>query len=178
MPADGEDLGLEAPALADRAGDKDVGEKLHLDAFVAEALAVVAAAVAAVEGEAGGAEAGGLCGGRGGEELADAVPRLGVEGGIGARRAREGRLVHEHDVAERQVAREARDLRGVFDELVALREQALVDHVVEQRGFAGAGDAAERDETLERQPHGEVAEVVFGNAVEMQRRVILWHRAA
>jgi hypothetical protein len=63
VPADGEDFGFEAAAFADGAGDEHVGEELHLDAFVAEALAVVAAAVAAVEGKGRGAEAGGLGGG-------------------------------------------------------------------------------------------------------------------
>ena len=58
-PTDREDLGFEAAAFADRAGDKNIGEELHLDAFVAEALAVVAPAVAAVEGKGRGAEAGG-----------------------------------------------------------------------------------------------------------------------
>ena len=51
VPADGEDFGFETFAFADGTGDEDVGEELHLDAFVAEALAVVAASVAAVEGE-------------------------------------------------------------------------------------------------------------------------------
>ena len=54
VPADREDLGFEAAAFADGAGDEDVGEELHLDAFVAEALAVVAAALAGVEGKGGG----------------------------------------------------------------------------------------------------------------------------
>ena len=58
-PTDRKDLGFEAAAFAHRAGDKNIGEELHLDAFVAEALAVVAPAVAAVEGKGRGAEAGG-----------------------------------------------------------------------------------------------------------------------
>ncbi len=87
LMGDGEDLGLEAAALADGAGDEDVGEELHLDAFVAEALAVVAAAVAGVEGEGGRAEAGGPGGGGLGVEVADEIPGLGVEGGVGARGA-------------------------------------------------------------------------------------------
>ena len=49
VPGDGEHLGLETAALADRARHKHVGKELHLDALVAEPLAVVAAAVAAVE---------------------------------------------------------------------------------------------------------------------------------
>jgi hypothetical protein len=104
VPLDGENLGLETAAVADGTRDKDVGKKLHLDAFVAESLAVVAAAVAAVEGKARRAEAGGLRGGRGGVQLADEFPRLGVERGVGARRARERRLVDEDDFGEIEVA--------------------------------------------------------------------------
>src|SRR5947209_4391189 len=85
VPLDHEDLGLEAAALTDGARDKNVGEKLHLDPFVAETLAVIAAAIAAVEGKRRRAEAGGLRGGRGGIELADQLPCLGVERGIRAR---------------------------------------------------------------------------------------------
>ena len=51
VPGDRKHLGLETAALADRARHEHVGKKLHLDALVAETLAVVAAAVAAVEGK-------------------------------------------------------------------------------------------------------------------------------
>src|SRR5512133_3127802 len=60
------------------------------------------------------------------------------------------------------------DGRRVVGELAAGGEQALVDDVVEQGGFAGAGHAGERDETAKREPEGEVAEVVFGDALEAQ----------
>ena len=90
--------------------------------------------------------AAGVCG----VEFADEVPRLGVERGIGARRARERRLIDEDDFAERHVALDGLDGGGVLGQLQALGEQALVDDVVEQRGFAGAGDAAEADEAAQR----------------------------
>ena len=147
---DGEDLGLETATFADGAGHEDIGEELHLDAFIAEALAVVAAAVAAIEGEGGGAEAGGAGGFGLGVELADEVPGLGVKGGVGARGAGEGGLIDENDFGEGVVSRDGGDLRGVLGELVAFGEQALVDDLVEEGGFSGAGYAGEGDEASER----------------------------
>jgi len=61
------------------------------------------------------------------------------------------------------------DRGGVFGELVLLGEETLVDDVVEERGFAGAGDAAEADEAVKREAEGEVLEVVFGDVGEVER---------
>ena len=178
LPGDREHLGLEAPPLAHRARDEDVGEELHLDPLVAEALAVVAAALAAVEGEGRGVEAGLLRGRRAGVELADEVPGLGVQRGVGARRARERGLVDEDDLADLGVGGEAGELRGVLGELGALGEQALVDDVVEQGGLARARDAAQAHEAPQRQPEGEVAQVVLGGAGEVERGMIRRHGPA
>ena len=61
-----------------------------------------------------------------------------------------------------------------------LREQALVDDVVEQRGFAGTGDAAQADQPLERQTEVEAGDVVLGGAAEFQpggsARVLIGYR--
>ena len=46
--------------------------------------------------------------------------------------------------------RDGLDRGGVFGELEALRHQALVDDVVEEGGFAGAGDAGQADQAAER----------------------------
>ena len=172
LVGDGEDLGLEAAAFAEGAGDEDVGEELHFDALVAEALAVVAAAVAGVERERGRAEAGGGGGVGLGVKVADQIPGLGVEGGVGARGAGKRGLIDEDDFGEGLVAGDGADLRGVLGELVALGQQALVDDLVEQGGFAGAGHAGEGHETVEGEAEVEVAEVVFVDAGEDQPRML------
>ena len=181
VPADREDLGFETAAFADGARDENVGEKLHLDAFIAEPETVVATAVATVEGKGGGAEAGGLRGGGGGVEVADQVPGFGVERGVRARGAGEGGLVDEEDFGKRSVRRQrgnGGDGGGVFGELEALREEALVDDVVEQGGFAGAGDAAEANETVQGEAKREVAQIVLRGAGELEGRVAGWNGAA
>ena len=133
VPGDRQHLWLEAAAFADRARHEDVGEELHLDAFVAEPLAVVAAAVAAVEREAAGAVTGLLRGGRRGVELPDELPCLGVERRIGPRRAADRRLVDKHDIGEFEVGADLPDAGGILRRLVTPGEQALVDDVVQQR---------------------------------------------
>ena len=54
-----------------------------------------------------------------------------------------------------------------------MREEALVNDVVEQRGFAGTGHAAETDEALERKAEGKFLKIVFGDVGEREptRRV-------
>ena len=132
---------------------------------------MVAATVAGVEGEARCAEAGGESGLGLGVEFADEVPGLGVERGIGARGARERGLIDEDDLGERLVAGDGLYLRGVLGELASLGEEALVDDLVEQGGFARAGYAGEGDETLEWQRDGQVAKIVLGGAGESEPRV-------
>ena len=149
LPADGQHLGLEAAALADGAGHEHIGEELHLHTLAAEALAVIAAALAAVEGKAGGVEAGRLGGGRGRVEFADEFPGLGVERGIRARRAAQRRLINQHDFGKKDIGGDAADGGGVFSQLVALGQQALVDYVVEEGGFAGAGDTTQTDQSFQ-----------------------------
>ena len=87
LPANREHLGLKAAAFADGARYEDIGEKLHLDAFVAEALAMIAAAFAGVEGKTRSVETRSGRSGRGRVELANEFPGFGVERGIGAGRA-------------------------------------------------------------------------------------------
>src|SRR5690606_24368563 len=100
--------------------------------------------------------------------------------GIGTRGAREGRLVDEDDFAEEPRAESGEPRAGgvgdgdrfdggrVFGELVLLGEETLVDDVVEKRGFAGTGDAAEADEAVEREAEGKVPDVVFGDVGEVK----------
>src|SRR5690606_1867803 len=170
VPSDGENFRFEAGAVADWTRHEDIREKLHLDAFVAEALAMIAATVAGVEGKAGGGEPGGGRGGFLGVELANTVPRLTIQRRIGAGRARERTLIDEHNLAAGIGAFDGGEGGDVFGLLMTMGEQALVDDVIEQGGFARAGNTAETDETLQGQIDVEVAEIVFGGAAETQLR--------
>ena len=93
-------LAVVALALADVAGDVDVGQEVHLDLDDAVALAGLAAAALDVEGEAAGLVAARLGLGQAGEPLADRREGAGVGRGVGARRAADRRLVDVDDLVE------------------------------------------------------------------------------
>ena len=88
-------LVAEAFAIAGWAGERDVGDELHLHRLPAGAAAAFAATFAGIEGEMRGREARGLRLGRVAKQRADCVPGTDIESGVGARRARGGRLVDE-----------------------------------------------------------------------------------
>ena len=111
---------------------------------------MIAAALAAVEGKRGRVETGGAGGRRSGIEFANQFPGPGVNGGIGTRRAREWRLVHQHEIRDFAVARDRTDVRRVLRQLMTAGLQALVDDMVQQGGLARARDAAEADQPPER----------------------------
>ena len=166
VPRDCEGFGFETAPFADGAGDKNIGEKLHLDAFVAKALAMIAASVAGVEREGGRAEAGGEGGGFLSVEFADEVPSFAVESGVGTRGAGKGRLIDEHDLVKEIIALDGANGGDGVGELVAAREQTLVDDVVKKSGLAGAGNAAEGDEAAEGNRDIEVVKIVQSSAAE------------
>jgi len=87
-------------------------------------------------------------------------------------------LVDEDDLGEREIAGDGFDGGGVVGELEALGEQTLIDDVIEQSGFAGAGDAAQADQTLQREAERQVAEIVLRGVGETDGGVINRHRTA
>src|SRR6266508_5374936 len=112
-----ERLAVVAFALADVAGDVDVGQKVHLDLDHAVALAGFAAPALDVEGEAAGLVAARLRLRQAREPFADRGEFAGIGRRIAARRAADRRLV---DV----------------DHLVEMLE--ALDAVVRGRGLGGA----------------------------------------
>ena len=128
LERDLERLAVVALALADVAGDVDVGQEVHLDLDDAVALAGLAAAALDVEGEAARLVAARLGLGQAGEPVADRREGAGIGRRVGARRAADRRLVDVDDLVE------------VFEPL---------DAVVRGRGLAGAVEPA-RDRLVER----------------------------
>ncbi len=78
----------------------DVGHEVHFDAPLAVALARFAAAAGHVEAEAPRLVAAFARLGQHGKQVADGREHLGVRGGIGSRRAPDGRLVDADDLVE------------------------------------------------------------------------------
>src|SRR4051812_16444751 len=93
-------LAVVAGAVADVAGDVDVGQEVHLDLDQAVALARLAPATLDVEREAAGLVAARLAFGQAGEPVADLGEGAGVGGRVGARGAADRRLVDVDDLVE------------------------------------------------------------------------------
>ena len=93
-------LAIVARAMADVAGDIDVGQEMHLDLDQAVALAGFAAAALDVEGEAAGLVAARLCLRQAGEPVTDLGEGAGIGRGVGARRTADRRLVDVDDLVE------------------------------------------------------------------------------
>src|ERR1035438_8256376 len=87
-------------ALADIAGDVDVGKEAHFDALLAVALAGFAASALDVEAESAGLVAAFPRFGQQRKKVADWGERAGIGGRIGARRAADRRLVDANDFVD------------------------------------------------------------------------------
>src|SRR4051812_40928336 len=88
------------PAVAIRAANKNVTEKLHFNLLKARSAAPLALALGGVETESAGIEAA-LFGGFGlREEFPDIIKGTDVNCRIGASRLAENGLVHQHNLAK------------------------------------------------------------------------------
>jgi len=176
-PSQLEDLGPVALAVAVRAAQVDVGQELHLDVLEARAGAGRAAAVAGVEAEGAGRVAALLRFGQHREQLADRVPGADVADRVGARALADRRLVHEHHVAQPIDPVEPLEGAGRFARLAEVLGQRRVQHVLQQRGLARAGDAGDAHQVAERDADVDAAQVVLARAGQQQRRPARRHRA-
>jgi hypothetical protein len=105
-------LAVVAAPAAHVAGDVDVRQEVHLDALEPVALARLAAAALHVEAEAPRLVAALARFRQHGVEIADGREQAGVGGGIGARRAADGRLVDADHLV---------DIRDALDGIVRAR---------------------------------------------------------
>ena len=95
-----EDVGAVAAAVAVRAADENIAEKLHLDFLETGAPAAFALALARVEAEGAGVQTP-LLGQFGlGKELADVIECADIDGGIRARGFAQDGLLHQDDAAQ------------------------------------------------------------------------------
>src|SRR5699024_5798071 len=117
----------------------------------AVAGAGLAATALDIEGEAPGGVAADLRLGRLGEQRAHPVPHAGVGGGVRARGAADGRLVHVHHLVEVLEAGDPLVAAGHDAGAVELLGEHRVQDVVDQRGLPGAGDAGDGGEHAERE---------------------------
>ena len=141
-----EGFAVVALAVAGFAGHVHVRQEVHFNLQGAVAGAVLAAAALDVEGESTRGVAAhfrfaGLC-----EQLADVVEHAGVGGGVRARGASDGRLVHVNDLVQVFQAVDALVAAGYLFGAVELVRQGGVQNVVDEGGFARAGHTGHRGE--------------------------------
>ena len=149
-----------AAAVAHLAQHVDVGQEIHFDAALAIALAGFAAASGDVEGKAPGLVAAFARLREHGEQIADGGEDAGVGGGVGSRRATDGRLVDANDFVDLIESCDGCVLAGIFARAVELLRQRAIENVVDERAFAGAGDAGDDGHDAEREAGGEILQVV------------------
>ena len=153
-----------ALAAADLAGHVDVGEEVHLDLADAVAGTGLAAAALDVEAEAVGLVAAGAGVVGGGEHVADEVEHAGIGGGVGARRAADGRLVDGDDLVQLLHALDGIVVAGAQARAVELAGEGLEEYLVDQRTLAAAGNAGDAGHDAEREAHVDVFQVVGARA--------------
>src|SRR5690606_23900847 len=138
-------LAIVALALADVAGDVNVGEEVHFDLEDAVALALLAAAALDVEGEAAWAVAAGFRFREAGEPFAQRREGTSIGGRVRTRGAADRRLIDVDDLVEEFEAGEA-FMRGRDDaRAVETTGDGLVHGIDHQGrltapGYAGDGD--------------------------------------
>ena len=154
-------LPVVAGAVADLAGDVDVGQEVHLDLERAVALAGLAASALDVEGETPGSVAAHLRLGHGREDLADVVPHAGVGGGIGPRGTSDRRLVHVDHLVQVLHASHRLVPAGYAAGAVEAVGKHLVEDGVDQGGLPRPGYTRDGGEHAKREGDGDVLEVVL-----------------
>ena len=165
--ADFQNTAFEAGAAAFFADEFDVGEKLHLDRDGAVALASFAAASRHVERKMAGSVTAAFCIGRVGKNFANRVKGFEVGRGIRTRRAADRRLIDNDDFSDNRIAFQpvAEFLDAATD---ALRRERFVEHIMNERGLAGAADAGDHRKRSERNHQIQILEIVHVGTVEAE----------
>ena len=150
-----------ALSLADVAGDVNVGQKVHLDAFDAVALAGLTASALDVKGEASRLKSLGSGVARLGKELADIPKEPRVGGRIGARRAPDGALVDADHLVQMLQPLDRAVLARVGDGAVELFRQNGIENAVDERGFSRTRKARDAHETAQGNIHVQILQIVL-----------------
>src|SRR5262249_36984621 len=148
----------------------DVGQEAHLHAEPSLSGAGLAAAAGDVEGEAAGVVAAQPRVRDLGEEPADVVEAADVGRRGGARRAADGRLVDLDRPRQVLHALEGRVRAAASHREPERAAHAPVEHVVDERRLAGAGDARDAGPGPEGKAHVDATEVVLGRRAYREPR--------
>ena len=153
-----------AAAVAHFALHVDVGHEIHFNAALAVALAGLATSAGDIEAESPGLVAALARFREHGEEIADWRKHLRIGGGIGARRAADGRLVNAHHLVQLFCAGQRLVCAGLLARTVDALRQRAIENVVDERAFAAAAHAGNHGHDAKRNANGDVLQVVFASA--------------
>src|ERR1700738_1034770 len=162
--AHGQRFGIVAAAAADFAGDVHIREKIHFYGAQAVALAGFAAAALYVEAEAAGTVDAFARFGKHGEKLANGREDAGVRSVIRTRSAANGSLVDLDDLVDLIGADDFAMRAGRLLRAIEFLREGAVENIVDEGGFAGAGDASHHGEQAEGQRHVDIFEIVGAGA--------------
>ena len=165
--ADSERFRIVAAATADFAHHVDIGKKIHFDAAQAVALAGFAAATLYVEAEAARAVAALARFRKHREEIANRREDTGVSSGIRARCAADGGLIDFDDFVDVFGADNLAVRGGRFRRAIELLRKRAIENVVDQRGFAGAGNTGDHSEKAERKRDVYLLQIVGARAEDL-----------
>ena len=163
--ADFQNPALEPRATALFADQLDIRQKLHLHGNRPVALTRFAASSRHVKGKMAGGVATAFRIRRIRENFPNGVERFEVRGGIRTRCSPDRRLIHNHHFPHIRIAFQplAEFLDAPAD---ARRSQRLVQHVVNQRGFARAAHPGHYRERSQRDHQIQILKIVQAGAVE------------
>ena len=161
-------LAVVAPAQAGFTFDLYVGQEVHLDHAHAGTTAGLAAAAFDVEGKPPGFIPPDFGFGQIGEDLSDVGEDTGVGRWIRTRGAPDGRLVDLNYLIHMLQPLEFLVGHGAFEALVEMLSQNGVEGLVDQRGFAAAGNAGHTAKSTQRNFGIDLLEVVAGGAVQLK----------
>ncbi len=134
---------------------------MHLDFDNAVAGACLAPAAFHIEGKAVGLVAARLGLGRLGEHIADQVEHAGVGGGIGTRRASDGRLVDVNHLVQQADVLDAIVRAGAGSGAVEVAGKHLAHDFVDQRGLARARHARDAGKHAQWNLHIDILQIVL-----------------
>ena len=141
--------------------------------FEAGAITDRAAAVAGIEAEGARRIAPLLGNPGGGELLADGVPGAHIADRVGAGTLADGGLVEQHHPVDQVMACDGLVCAGYLFRVALQFRQGVEQDVLYQGRLAGAGDAGEGDQTVERDTYVDVLQIVFAGAEDLDMAVFI-----
>src|SRR5437660_1399660 len=143
---------------------ENIEKKIHFDAAEAVALAGFAAAAFYVEAEPAGAIAALTRFRKHGKEIADRSEHTGISRRVRSRRATDRRLIDLDDFVDLVGTDDFAMRGGRFGGAIEFLRERTVKNVVDERGFAGAGDAGHYSKQPERKSDIDFFQIVGGRA--------------